>query len=1134
MKPRNKNNSRRRKPKRFHPSSHGYQLLEDRRMLAALRVTNANASGPGSLPQAIIDSNLIPGTDTISIGTFNTIRLTEQLTVTDSVSIFASSRGEIVGNTNSARIFDITSNVAEFNLHFATLSGGGSSSLNGGAIHSASPDTAITITDSVFTGNQGLRGGAIFAAGPISIVDSKIIDNQSVDEGGGIYALGNLTLTEKSVVANNLTTGNHGAGGGIFALGNLRLTNSTVSGNSTAGNFAPGGAIAAEDGAVILTNSTVSGNSTVGTDARGGAIAANGAAVALTNSTISGNRTVGTNAPGGGIFADNAVTLTNSTVAGNRAGGSGGGIAVSSLGGGAALTVHNSIVAGNLDNGTAPDFVTSGNATVRSSIIGDTTATTLVAGNNNQLNVDFATVLQTEVVDGIRVPLLTPDPTFNGGTVQTIALLSSSPAIDAGDDALAVDIDGNPLTFDQRGIRRFLDGAGSVETTVDIGAFEAPPHALMVDSTRDDSDGDFSAGQLTLREAIELTNARAEQDAIGFAATVSGSTIALTNGQLIVTDDLTITGPGAAEDLVIDAQRASRVLSATAEHINLTLEALTITNGLVTGESSGGGIQFEARKPSTLTLINSLVTGNTAGGNGGGVSAELGNVVLTNSTVAGNTTTGLNAHGGGIYKSSADLILNNSTVSGNSASGEGGGIFTSSGRVNVILNNSLISENTAANRGGGIASLLGNVFLTNSTVSRNTSGLDGGGIYTGNGDVILTNSTLSENTATGDTARGGGIMIENADLILTNSTVFGNTTQGDGGGIHARISNFADVRLTNSTISGNSADQKGGGISFEATGDRSELTIYNSIIAGNSGSDAAPDFEFLSSSGLLNVRNNIFGDSTGTTLTAGNNNQLGVDFTTVLETEMVGGVTAPLLTDNGGAVETIALLFDSPAVDAGDSALAVDVRGNPILTDQRGDGFDRVLGSNVDIGAFEFASSPLLLGDVDQNGVVNFLDIAPFVEVLSSNSFQLEADVNQDATVNFLDISPFIDLLSPQRSLTTAQFFAAATAPPEPSPLALVGDRQVQDEDDASHFQSSTPVLNSVSTVMQSSDEETDSRAQQNRFFTSDRQVSSLLGASEELDTTPRSVDLSEPQPKSLGEIQDVQLDEIFAGMLIK
>ena len=50
------------------------------------------------------------------------------------------------------------------------------------------------------------------------------------------------------------------------------------------------------------------------------------------------------------------------------------------------------------------------------------------------------------------------------------------------------------------------------------------------------------------------------------------------------------------------------------------------------------------------------------------------------------------------------------------------------------------------------------------------------------------------------------------------------------------------------------------------------------------------------------VRNNIFGDSTGTTLTAGNNNQLGVDFTTVLETEMVGGVTAPLLTDNGGAV----------------------------------------------------------------------------------------------------------------------------------------------------------------------------------------------------------------------------------------
>jgi hypothetical protein len=43
---------------------------------------------------------------------------------------------------------------------------------------------------------------------------------------------------------------------------------------------------------------------------------------------------------------------------------------------------------------------------------------------------------------------------------------------------------------------------------------------------------------------------------------------------------------------------------------------------------------------------------------------------------------------------------------------------------------------------------------------------------------------------------------------------------------------------------------------------------------------------------------------------------------------------------------------------------------------------------------------------------VNFLDIAPFIGVLSGNTFQAEADVNLDGTVDFLDIAPFIAILS--------------------------------------------------------------------------------------------------------------------------
>jgi len=53
-----------------------------------------------------------------------------------------------------------------------------------------------------------------------------------------------------------------------------------------------------------------------------------------------------------------------------------------------------------------------------------------------------------------------------------------------------------------------------------------------------------------------------------------------------------------------------------------------------------------------------------------------------------------------------------------------------------------------------------------------------------------------------------------------------------------------------------------------------------------------------------------------------------------------------------------------------------------------------------------------LLGDINQDDTVNFLDISPFISLLSAGGFSCEADINEDGEVNFLDISPFITLLS--------------------------------------------------------------------------------------------------------------------------
>ena len=53
-----------------------------------------------------------------------------------------------------------------------------------------------------------------------------------------------------------------------------------------------------------------------------------------------------------------------------------------------------------------------------------------------------------------------------------------------------------------------------------------------------------------------------------------------------------------------------------------------------------------------------------------------------------------------------------------------------------------------------------------------------------------------------------------------------------------------------------------------------------------------------------------------------------------------------------------------------------------------------------------------VLGDVNCDGVVNLLDVNPFIAALSSGQYNEKADTNQDGVVNLLDVEPFIAILS--------------------------------------------------------------------------------------------------------------------------
>ncbi len=459
--------------------------------------------------------------------------------------------------------------------------------------------------------------------------------------------------------------------------------------------------------------------------------------------------------------------------------------------------------------------------------------------------------------------------------------------------------------------------------------------------------------KVTLREAIEAANTNTPVgdapagmpglDTIDFDELLSGETITLTNGELQITDDLTINGLG-ADELTVSGNNASRVFNVdggTSDEIEVLIDGLTIADGFAEGDfftGRGGGILNQEN----LTVTNSTLSGNT----GSGIYSQDGDLTVTDSSISGNTA---EFGGGGIsvYHSSEVRVIN-STISGNMADGDGGGLLAFYGsEVQVI--NSTISGNTANQGGGGISADESIVQVTNSTISGNTAANQGGGGISADYNIVqVTNSTISGNTAD---RNGGGISTYGVYLPVINSTISGNTAD-QGGGISA--DDGGEVQVTNSTISDNTADQ-GGGISAD---DVREVQVTNTIIAGNNGSN--PDVEgVFTSEGY-----NLIGDGTGSTGFTAPGDQVGTS------DNPIDPKLGPLQ-DNGGPTETQALLPDSPAIDAADPNFI-----SPPDFDQRGPVFIRVSDGNgdsnaiLDIGAFEFASEPNIIDGTSGNDLL--------------------------------------------------------------------------------------------------------------------------------------------------------------------
>ncbi|CCI03907.1 Cadherin [Microcystis aeruginosa PCC 9443] len=273
--------------------------------------------------------------------------------------------------------------------------------------------------------------------------------------------------------------------------------------------------------------------------------------------------------------------------------------------------------------------------------------------------------------------------------------------------------------------------------------------------------------------------------------------------------------------------------------------------------------------------------------------------ILDGFTITGGNatgTTGNQGNGGGVYVSGASPTLRNITFRDNNGT-NGGALYNESGS-NPVLIDTLFEYNTAT-RGAAIYNDLSSPQITDGTFRLNTAVNDGGAIYnTSSSNPTIVNTVFSRNYA----------------------------NRGSGGAV---FNNLSNPNFINTTFSNNVAITGG---AFANTS--SSVAIRNSILYGNQNSSGNNQI----SGGGVTVANSIIqgGGFTGAT----DNNPLFV---------------------NANA-DDLRLKAGSPALNAGDSNLLpadsrdLDGDGNTtekIPLDLAGN--TRVLGANVDLGAYEGA-----------------------------------------------------------------------------------------------------------------------------------------------------------------------------------
>lgn len=267
-----------------------------------------------------------------------------------------------------------------------------------------------------------------------------------------------------------------------------------------------------------------------------------------------------------------------------------------------------------------------------------------------------------------------------------------------------------------------------------------------------DSDGPVAAaGDLpgSLRQAIFDANTLAGPDTIEFDPSLVGSTIALTEGELFVTESVTIAGLD-ADKLAISAGGAGRIFNIAGPGANTyTFQGVTLADGLVPHEVGHGGAVFMSDSDDAIIFDRCIITNNAvASGRAGAAVFCQGSSALSKVTFIDCAIVNNGAGQGTIQIADAHASFINTTFSGNTTNQASIWFRALSGIHTASISHCTFADNVrgvfySADFASGVATIEYDhtIFAGNGAENFKPGAINGTATLTSNGYNLLDDAT---------------------------------------------------------------------------------------------------------------------------------------------------------------------------------------------------------------------------------------------------------------------------------------------------------------------------------------------------------------------------------------------------------